>query len=131
MFFTAVQVLIIHYHDFLLPQCRCTSISEDGFTSLKTELSHTKDLLRDLAPQVTSVLDVNTVEISISTTYSPAPAPAHTHAAYIDGVVRPFVFLYQASEAILSYIHARVAPDFFTWGGGKEGKGARHVGDRY
>jgi hypothetical protein len=58
MSFTAVQPLIIHYHDFLLPQCICTSISEDCFTSLKTELSHTKDILRDLVPQAKSVLHV-------------------------------------------------------------------------
>ena len=58
MSFTAVQPLISHYHDFLLPQCRCTSSSEHCFTSLKTELSHTKNILRDLAPQAKTVLDV-------------------------------------------------------------------------
>jgi len=58
MSFTAVQPLIMHYHDFLLPHCRCTSISEDCFTSLKAELLHTKNVLLDLAPQAKTVVDV-------------------------------------------------------------------------
>jgi hypothetical protein len=46
MSFTAVQPLIMHYHDFLLPHCRCTSISEDCFTSLKQRLYSTRSVLR-------------------------------------------------------------------------------------
>lgn len=42
----------------LLPHCRCTSISEDCFTSLKAELLHTKNVLLDLAPQAKTIVDV-------------------------------------------------------------------------
>jgi hypothetical protein len=57
MSFTAVQPMLTHYHDFLFPQCRCASVSEDCFASFKTELSHTKAVLHDVAPHAKTVLD--------------------------------------------------------------------------